>query len=879
MRQGEPISGGITNDSFGAPLGSGIAILLAAGAGYAVVRRKRSRKNTMLLLACVALLGFTQCKKEEPLEPANNGNTTKISLNVDNGGNKGSRVNVTGADVTFTKGDKILVAYDGKYVGTITHNGTNFTGNITISQNGTQPLYFYFLGNKDAGTLTAGTTTSCSVNISDQTLELPVISMAPSDQNYPSSGNAYTASLHNKASLMKFNVTTPSNYPICITGMNNKVMVDFSKAAINGENNGFTYDKEGEGVIEMKGGGSGEKWAVVLPQDELTEAGTAYSVDGYYTGTRPAMVTITANQYLSLGVSITVDNPIDELSMPLTFEAKNAGATVTFTAKAGATLQYSTNGGASWADYESAITLENVGDKVSFRGDNTTFSTGEYSSYSSYFSCSNDCYIYGNIMSLVYATNFSTATSLPDGEYTFSNLFYNNSKIYNNPSKALVLPATTLAQKCYIRMFYSCTNLTSAPTLPATSMAPYCYYYMFCGTGLTSAPELPATTLAERCYGYMFSGCQSLTSAPVLPATTLADHCYYGMFNYTGLTSAPKLPATTLAPWCYAYMFSSCKSLTTSPELPNTTLADHCYYGMFSSSALTTAPALPADILAEECYERMFASCKSLTSGPELSATTLASRCYESMFEGCTNLTSAPALPAETLATYCYMDMFNGCTKLSTAPTISATTLASNCCEDMFNGCTSLTTVPDLGALTLAERCYYNMFKGCTSLTTAPKIAATTMASRSCWYMFQNCTNLATVPDLSATTLAEGCCWSMFEGCTNLTKAPELPATTLADRCYQNMFTGCSKLETAPILRATNLDQSFCYNQMFKNCTKLNSVTCLATSIDWSANVSDWLSGVAASGTFYKDASSTIFSAGGSYGPPSGWTVTNYVAP
>ena len=33
-------SGGITNDSFGAPLGSGIAILIGAGLGYVALKKK-----------------------------------------------------------------------------------------------------------------------------------------------------------------------------------------------------------------------------------------------------------------------------------------------------------------------------------------------------------------------------------------------------------------------------------------------------------------------------------------------------------------------------------------------------------------------------------------------------------------------------------------------------------------------------------------------------------------------------------------------------------------------------------------------------------------------------------------------------------------------
>ncbi len=35
-----PVSGGFTNDDFGAPLGSGIAILLGAGLGYVAFKKK-----------------------------------------------------------------------------------------------------------------------------------------------------------------------------------------------------------------------------------------------------------------------------------------------------------------------------------------------------------------------------------------------------------------------------------------------------------------------------------------------------------------------------------------------------------------------------------------------------------------------------------------------------------------------------------------------------------------------------------------------------------------------------------------------------------------------------------------------------------------------
>ena len=301
---------------------------------------------------------------------------------------------------------------------------------------------------------------------------------------------------------------------------------------------------------------------------------------------------------------------------------------------------------------------------------------------------------------------------------------------------------------CFYRLFYGCTNLTTAPELPATTLADYCYMGMFenC-SNLTTAPSLPATNLAESCYRNMFYNCQNLTTPPsILPATTLASNCYYAMFyNCSSLTTAPELPATTLADYCYMGMFENCSNLTTAPSLPATNLAESCYRNMFyNCQNLTTPPSiLPATTLASNCYYAMFYNCSSLTTAPELPATTLADRCCESMFADCTNLTTAPSiLPATTLASNCYYTMFYNCTRLTTAPELPATTLADYCYNDMFRNCQSLTTAPSLPATNLAESCYNGMFYNCSSLTTAPELPATILASNCYKWMFYGCSKL-----------------------------------------------------------------------------------------------------------------------------------------
>ena len=298
-------NGGIHNDDFGAPLGSGLLILTAAGAGYAIARRRRSRRDAsnasnIALLSLALILGMTNCKKNvvETVTPVTN-DQASIILNIDNG----SKAEVDPPHVNFVENDKILVAHDGKYVGSLTYTEYEtgkfrFEGNIDATvATPRQKLYFYFLGNKqNDASLTAGTTTSCTVDISDQTSypTLPVISFSASKEDYEGAGS-YSANLHNKASLIKFGVITQSSSVICITGMNTQVTVNFNDRTVN---DGFSYSNPGN--IFMKGkDAESATWAIVLPQADLSDAGTAYT--GGFSGTwdKSSVDLSTAGQYIT----------------------------------------------------------------------------------------------------------------------------------------------------------------------------------------------------------------------------------------------------------------------------------------------------------------------------------------------------------------------------------------------------------------------------------------------------------------------------------------------------------------------------------------------------------------------------------------------------
>jgi len=199
-----------------------------------------------------------------------------------------------------------------------------------------------------------------------------------------------------------------------------------------------------------------------------------------------------------------VVEPTASLSTPLTLEAIEDGS-ITFLNNAANPVTYQINGG---AEQIIAVTGENTGgteigikagDVVTFKATNTTY-FDDSNNYQSNISCSADCYIYGNVMSLIDAKNFPTLKEFDttNGEAAFFSLFSYNTHIKNDGKNALFLPATTLTDYCYFAMFYACTGMIEAPALPATTLADYCYYFMFNGCTNLASVSCSATDISAK---------------------------------------------------------------------------------------------------------------------------------------------------------------------------------------------------------------------------------------------------------------------------------------------------------------------------------------------------------------------------------------------
>ena len=171
---------------------------------------------------------------------------------------------------------------------------------------------------------------------------------------------------------------------------------------------------------------------------------------------------------------------IDYSQIPLTFEIISGGTIIwsTPTTSMRKTIQYKKNGGemvsitSNTGTSAPSIPVE-VGDVLEFYGNNTTYAYYSYGNYINQFSNSTALFkVYGNIMSLLYGTNFIGQDLLPvtNSAATFMSLFKNCTSIIS--AKNLIFPAQNIndVAKGYYMMFKNCTNLEKGPTIMASAL-------------------------------------------------------------------------------------------------------------------------------------------------------------------------------------------------------------------------------------------------------------------------------------------------------------------------------------------------------------------------------------------------------------------------
>ena len=476
---------------------------------------------SMLVLLMVAVTGAVAqaaAPAEEPVTPQNTeGNLVHLTVNVGAStfsATNGSRANVnpsTGV-ISFSDGDKLYVGYNGACVGTLDYSATTnkFSGDLSLSQNGDQPLHFYYLG----GDVThVGETQQYLVDIYEQQFNpYPVISYGTSTTNYSESSNAYSTTLENQCALVEFTtnrIIKETNF--YIQGINNQVAIDF-------ENNTITTTNT-TGNISLYPETPTNRWAVLLPNENSVTV-TVYAVG--YNEKNITIPPVKKNDFLHGENAVRFELTYEEADDPLTIEAApftNGYISVTNPPQG---MKYSKNNGEKIPiESDIEIHLEQF-DKVQFYGNGTDYSGTKIVS-------SINMSLYGNIMSLVDEENFATITTMEGA--SFAGLFAGNTCGFE--ASGLLLPATTLSENCYSGMFAGCSEMSDTPVeLPALTLAPGCYSNMFEGCDMIpDAPHLPATKLVDRCYASMFSGCGTIEQVTCLATTINGQDCTTDWLN------------------------------------------------------------------------------------------------------------------------------------------------------------------------------------------------------------------------------------------------------------------------------------------------------------------------------------------------------------
>ena len=281
------------------PLGSGLLIMLAAGAGYAIARSKRSLKKTSaLLLACVMTLTLTQCgKKLQTI--TTNGETVNITLNVGNGGRHIIEPGPGYVPITYEAGDVMYVGNGGLYAGKLTCsvNDGPFVGNNTVNDP-TDDLYFYFLGGLETKDLEPGTE-SLTVDISNQSSKLPVLSMGRAE--YIEGQTSFYCGLTNKCALVEFDFAEGTNKKVKISNMLCEAKIDFTNNSI--------APTEKLDAISLYSFNETEKWGILLLSDvERKSMGMVYNRTDYYSYTGPDVEIDIYDYYDGVTVPALSDN-------------------------------------------------------------------------------------------------------------------------------------------------------------------------------------------------------------------------------------------------------------------------------------------------------------------------------------------------------------------------------------------------------------------------------------------------------------------------------------------------------------------------------------------------------------------------------------------
>ena len=243
----------------------------------------KMKRLSTIIMALALVLGMSQCKKQETPTNGNGGEgeMVHITLNVNDSESLAVNVNDNGGRhavapslgvVQFTNGDKLYVGNNGHYVGYLNYvvdeSGRRFEGNINGDACSTSDnLHFYFLGGKGPDVTTiSGNPESFTIDIANQTSNLPVLCYGASSQKYKTTttNSNYTAVLEYKCALVRFNLKNDVYDDVTLSNV-------LTEATINFANNAITpTTTKGDITLYGEDGVVTHRWGILLPGTDLS---------------------------------------------------------------------------------------------------------------------------------------------------------------------------------------------------------------------------------------------------------------------------------------------------------------------------------------------------------------------------------------------------------------------------------------------------------------------------------------------------------------------------------------------------------------------------------------------------------------------------------
>ncbi len=365
---------------------------------------------------------------------------------------------------------------------------TKLSGDIIFNVFGAistgEALHFVFPGDKDEWKYTGQTGTPAKLATDYDYATGASTVKAIDGTTHIITANPVT--LSNEQAIVKFVLKNSSGNDnlkvkyLTISAAGNQ-LVQTKGAFLNHPSNTSTYGP----ITVVPSSATNELWVALRNEKSGADKYVLTATDGSGNDYRFSKSSITFENGKAYEVEVNMKsvNYSGDISQPLTLEAVAAGTVSVTQFIDGTDLEYSSDKVNWYQKGTNGISINlDPGQKLYLRGNNSTLGTVTGTGSFMHIKCSADCYIYGNIMSLVDKTSFSSKTTY-DG--TFYSLFSDNTHLKNHGTRNLILPITTLPANCYNKTFYGCTGLTRIVCLATDISAAGCVTEWFSGVTTT----------------------------------------------------------------------------------------------------------------------------------------------------------------------------------------------------------------------------------------------------------------------------------------------------------------------------------------------------------------------------------------------------------